>query len=139
MAARRAVNGSAPLVLVVENDESTREMYVEFLAYSGFRVAQAKYADEALEKARTLQPSVITTCIGLQNGDDGCELCQRLKSEDTTRRIPVLVVTAWALGGHVERAKRAGCDAVLLKPCAPTTLVSEIRKYLGADSRLSAL
>ena len=130
MAARRAVSGSAPLVLIVENDQSTREMYSEFLAYSGFRVAQAEYADEAVEKARTLQPSIITTSIGLQKGDDGCALCERLKSEEITRAIPVLVVTAWALGGHVERAKRAGCDAVLLKPCAPTTLVAEIRKYL---------
>jgi CheY-like chemotaxis protein len=114
-------------------------MYSEFLAYSGFRVAQAEYADEAVEKARALQPSVITTAIGLQKGDDGCGLCQRLKSEDATRSIPVLVVTAWAMGGHVERAKRAGCDAVLLKPCSPATLVAEIRKYLGDDSRVSRL
>jgi CheY-like chemotaxis protein len=106
-------------------------MYSEFLAYCGYRVAEAEYADEAVEKARTLRPSIITTSIGLQRGDDGCALCERLKSEDVTRRIPVLVVTAWAMGGHVERAKRAGCDAVLLKPCAPTTLVAEIRKHLG--------
>jgi CheY-like chemotaxis protein len=67
----------------------------------------------------------------LQKGDDGCALCQRLKSEDATCGIPVLVVTAWAMGGHVERAKQAGCDAVLLKPCSPATLVAEIRKYLA--------
>ena len=130
MTVRRAVSGNAPLVLVVEHDQSTREMYSEFLAYCGYRVAQAEYADEAVEKARTLRPSIITTSIGLKKGDDGCALCERLKSEDITRGIPVLVVTAWAMGGHVERAKRAGCDAVLLKPCAPTTLVAEIRKYL---------
>jgi CheY-like chemotaxis protein len=130
MAARSEVSDGAPLVLIVDNDENTREMYSEFLSFSGFRVALAEYADEAVEKARALRPSIITTSIGLQKGDDGCALCERLKSEDTTRAIPVLVVTAWALGGHVERAKRAGCDAVLLKPCAPTTLVAEIRKHL---------
>ena len=131
MASGHEVSGIAPLVLIVENDESTREMYSEFLAFSGFRVALAQHADEAVEKARTLRPSIITTAIGLPKGDDGCALCARLKSQDTTRGIPVLVVTAWVMGGHVERAKRAGCDAVLLKPCAPTTLVAEIRKYLG--------
>ena len=130
MAGKRAASGNAPLVLVVENDQSTREMYSEFLVYSGYRVAQAEYADEAVEKARSLRPSIITTSIGLKKGDDGCALCERLKSEEITRSIPVVVVTAWAMGGHVERAKRAGCDAVLLKPCAPTTLVAEIRKYL---------
>src|SRR3977135_4531659 len=115
MTAKRAANESAPLVLIVEQDHSTREMDGEFLAFSGFRVDLAEYADEAVEKARALRPSIITTSIGLQKGDDGCALCERLKSDDTTRAIPVLVVTAWAIGGHVERARRAGCDAVLLK------------------------
>jgi CheY-like chemotaxis protein len=131
MTAKRSLNESAPLVLIVEQDQSTREMYAEFLAFSGFRVDLAEYADEAVEKARKLRPSIITTSIDLQKGDDGCALCERLKSDAATRTIPVLVVTAWVMGGHVERAKRAGCDAVLLKPCAPTTLVAEIRKHLG--------
>jgi CheY-like chemotaxis protein len=55
MTARRAVNESAPLVLIVEQDQSTREMYAEFLAFTGFRVDLAEYADEAVEKARTLR------------------------------------------------------------------------------------
>jgi two-component system, cell cycle response regulator DivK len=131
MTMRRPVTESAPLVLIVGHDQTTREMYAEFLTYSGYRVALADAAEEAVEKARQLHPSLITTSIGLQNGDDGCVLCERLKRDDDTGTIPVVVVTAWALGGHIERAKRAGCDAVLLKPCPPTTLLSEIRRYLG--------
>ena len=130
MAIRPEVPQIAPLVLIVDHDQQTREMYTEFLTYSGFRVAQAKRADEALDKARTLSPAIITTGISLMDGDDGCHLCEQLKNEDGTRAIPVLVVTAWAMGGHVERAKRAGCDGVLLKPCQPTMLLAEIRRLL---------
>src|SRR5438105_3415137 len=121
---------SAPLVLVVESDQQTREMYTEWLNYSGFRVAEATHADEAFEKAHSLNPSIITTGIGLLDGPDGCVLCERLKGDDGTKQIPVLVVTAWAMGGHVERARRAGCDAVLIKPCPPTVLLSEIQRLL---------
>jgi two-component system, cell cycle response regulator DivK len=122
-------NGT-PLVLVVERDEPTREMYREWLSYSGFRVAEAESATEALEKAHLLRPAVITTGIGLSDGDDGCMLCDRLKHDDATKSIPVLVVTGWAMGGHVERARAAGCDGLLLKPCPPAVLLSEIQRLL---------
>jgi CheY-like chemotaxis protein len=121
---------SLPLVLVVDHDAQTREMYAEWLSFSGFRVAAAAQVDEALEKAHTLRPSIITTGISFKDGDDGCVLCDRLKHDDSTKAIPVLVVTAWALGGHVERARRAGCDGLLLKPCPPTTLLAEINRLI---------
>jgi len=113
-------------VLIVEDDDHTREMYAEWLIFSGFRVAEAKNGPEAIEKARELRPEVITTDIGLQAGMDGCQLTESLKSYAHTNHIPVIAVTAWAMGGHVERAHRAGCDSVLLKPCLPETLLAEI-------------
>jgi two-component system, cell cycle response regulator DivK len=130
MAAARAVSESSPLVLIVEQDRHTREMYAEFLLYSGFRVAEAEQADDAWQKVNQLRPAIVTTGIGLPEGHDGCELCERVKTDATTSDIPVVVVTGWVMGGHIERAKRAGCDAVLLKPCPPSTLVSEIRRLL---------
>jgi len=131
MRATRAVSEkNSPLVLIVDRDKPTREMYAEFLSYSGFRVVEAELAEDALQKVKQLQPSIVTTGIGLLNGDDGCRLCERLKSDAATSKTPVVVVTAWVMGGHVERAKQAGCDAVLLKPCPPSTLVSEIRRLL---------
>jgi two-component system, cell cycle response regulator DivK len=122
-------NGT-PLVLVVERDEPTRDMYKEWLSYCGFRVEEAATATDAIDKAHTLHPAVITTGIGLLDGDDGCVLCDRLKHDERTKSIPVLVVTGWAMGGHVERAREAGCDGLLLKPCSPTALLSEIRRLL---------
>jgi CheY-like chemotaxis protein len=117
------------LALLVENDGDTRDMYAMWLAYSGFRVAQAATADEAIKKAHRLHPNVITTDIGLSGHGDGCTLCERLKADASTRRIPVIAVTAWAIGGHVERARRAGCDSVLIKPCLPADLLAEIQRF----------
>jgi two-component system cell cycle response regulator DivK len=105
-------------------------MYNEWLTSAGFMVAEAGAADEAFNKAHILKPSIITTGIGLEDGPDGCVLCEQLKHDDSTKEIPVVVVTAWALGGHIERARKAGCDAVLVKPCPPNLLVSELNRLL---------
>ena len=119
------------LALLVEDDESSREMYAEWLEFSGFRVAQAASVDEAMEKALRLHPHVITTDTGLHGSSgDGCELCQRLKADDRTRSIPVIAITAWTMGGHIERARAAGCDSVLIKPCLPEDLLAEIHRLL---------
>jgi CheY-like chemotaxis protein len=126
----RTASPLAQLVLVVENHDDTRAMYTQWLAFSGFRVAQASSGPEALEKVRTLRPDIITTDIGLTGGIDGCQLTETLKSYAHTHRIPIIAVTAWAMGGQVERARRAGCDAVLTKPCLPETLVAEIQRLL---------
>ena len=121
---------ATPLVLLVEDHEQTREMYAEFLAFSGFRVVEAESVDDAMEKALRLQPQIVVTDLGLGNGGDGCILCQRLKAEKSTRGIPVIAVTAWTMGGHTERAQVAGCDAILIKPCLPEELLAEIQRLL---------
>jgi two-component system, cell cycle response regulator DivK len=124
------VSASSQLVLIVEDDQQTREMYAEWFVFSGFRVVQATNGVEAIEKARTLKPDVITTDIGLKGGMDGCQLTESLKSYARTNKIPVIAVTAWAIGGYVERARQAGCDAVLIKPCLPEALLAEIQRLL---------
>lgn len=118
------------MALLVENHGDTRLIYAGWLAHSGFRVVEATSVDEAFLKARQLQPSVVTTDIGLDGDGDGCLLCERLKGDPRTRNIPVIAVTAWALGGHVERALSAGCDSVLIKPCSPDALLAEIHRLL---------
>jgi len=104
-------------------------MYAQWLLFSGLRVAEAATVDEAIAKAVQLSPHVITTDMGL-HGAEGCALCERLKADERTREIPVIAVTAWAIGGHIERAKEAGCDVVLIKPCLPEELLTEIRRLL---------
>jgi CheY-like chemotaxis protein len=120
----------SPLALLVDHQE-TREMYACWLQYSGFRVAEASTAEEALQLVFLLHPDVIATGVGLSGGDDGCALCEQLKRDERTRAIPVIAVTAWALGEQFERALMSGCDSVLVKPCLPEDLLKEIRRLLN--------
>ena len=119
-----------PLILVVDDYQDAREMYAEYLQFSGFRVAEAKNGNEAVEQALALKPDLILMDLSL-TGMDGWEATRRLKADETTRHIPIVALTAHAQAGASERAKKAGCDSCETKPCLPDDLVVEVRRMLS--------
>ena len=120
-------------VLLVDDYPDAREMYSEYLAYSGFDVIEAENGMEALTKAAEKAPDIILMDLSLPVMD-GWEATRRLKADDRTASIPVVALTGHALAGISEGAKRAGCDAFVTKPCLPEDLVKEIRKVLNDSS-----
>jgi two-component system, cell cycle response regulator DivK len=120
----------APLVLIVEDDPSTRVLYKDYLTNCGFRIVDAHNGNQALAKARELRPNVVLTDLAVP-GMDGFEFCRALQQSDMTRTIPVLAVT-----GHSEyleqpdRFRQAGILHVLTKPCAPDVIEAELRRLL---------
>jgi CheY-like chemotaxis protein len=119
-----------PLILVVDDYQDAREMYAEYLQFSGFRVAEAKNGNEAVEQALALKPALILMDLSLP-GMDGWEATRRLKADETTRHIPIVALTGHALAGASEGAKKAGCDSFVTKPCLPDDLVVEVRRMLS--------
>jgi len=119
-----------PLILVVDDYQDAREMYAEYLQFSGFRVAEAKNGNEAVEQAFALRPDLILMDLSLP-GMDGWEATRRLKSDDATRHIPIVALTGHALAGASEGARKAGCDSFVTKPCLPDDLVVEVRRMLN--------
>jgi CheY-like chemotaxis protein len=119
-----------PLVLVVDDFADNREMYSEYLTYSGYDVIEAKNGKEALEAAQAQAPDIIIMDLSLPVMD-GWEATRRLKADDRTRRIPVVALTGHALAGHSQGAREAGCDSFLAKPCLPDQLVAEIKRMLA--------
>lgn len=126
--------GTAPLVLIVDDDRSTREMWREHLAHAGFRTADAHNGFQALEKAQELLPDAVLTDLAVP-GMDGFEFCHALQRSAATRQIPILAIT-----GHSEylddpdRFKRAGILSVLTKPCDPDIIVRELRRLMNGHA-----
>ena len=128
---------ASPSVLLVEDDQDGRRLYTEWLTDAGFRVDQAHNGLQALERALGSQPDVVVTDLDIP-GIDGFELTRRLKRDRRTRDIPVLAVTGYAgFASDPGRALRAGCDAVLPKPCSPDDLETAIRALIEERSRQS--
>jgi CheY-like chemotaxis protein len=123
-------NETNQLILVVDDYQDAREMYAEYLQFSGFRVAEARNGNEAVEQAFALKPDLILMDLSLP-GMDGWEATRQLKSDERTRHIPVVALTGHALAGASEGARKAGCDSFVTKPCLPDDLVIEVRRMLG--------
>jgi CheY-like chemotaxis protein len=121
---------NAPLILVVDDYQDAREMYAEYLQFSGFRVAEARNGNEAVERAFALKPDLILMDLSLP-GMDGWEATRRLKADKTTKDIPIVALTGHALAGASEGARKAGCDSFVTKPCLPDDLVVEVRRMLS--------
>jgi CheY-like chemotaxis protein len=119
------------LILVVDDYQDAREMYAEYLQYSGFRVAEAKNGNEAVTQARSLRPDLILMDLSLP-GMDGWEATRVLKADDATKHIPIVALTGHALAGASEGARKAGCDSFVTKPCLPDDLVVEVKRMLNA-------
>jgi two-component system cell cycle response regulator DivK len=118
-----------PLVLVVDDFTDNREMYAEYLSYSGYEVIEATNGEEAIEAAQARMPDIIIMDLSLPVMD-GWEATRRLKADERTRGIPVVALTGHGLAGHSKGARDAGCDSFLAKPCLPDQLVAEIERIL---------
>jgi CheY-like chemotaxis protein len=122
-----------PRVLLVDDYPDAREMYTEYLEYSGYDVVQAANGMEALQRALDATPDIILMDLSLPVMD-GWEATRRLKADQRTADIPVIALTGHALAGISEGAKKAGCDGFVTKPCLPEDLVKEIRNVLDSPS-----
>ena len=118
---------SSALALLVDYDDSTRQMYAEYLKRAACEIEEATDGREGLAKAISRRPSVIVTGTRLP-GMNGFELCRLLRRDVLTQSIPIVVVTGSANTSDIEHARTAGADIVLLKPCLPEILLREIRR-----------
>jgi len=118
-----------PLILVADDDMSTRELYGYYLSEKGYRIAVAGDGQEALIKSAELKPDLIVMDLSMPNVD-GEAASGILKSDASTRQIPIVLLT-----GHADDNPPAGranhCDGRLMKPCSPKDLLSEILRVLS--------
>jgi len=120
---------AAPVVLLVEDHQSSADGYAELLAGAGYRVARAKDGYEALAKVSQEPPSVVLLDLKLPKLD-GWELLQRLKADAAIASVPIIVVTGDSLPTHHEMARSRGAVAVLSKPIVPGELLTVVRDAL---------
>jgi len=119
------------VILVVEDDEMSRDMVSRRLVKLGYVVLMAANGHEALEIARTQKPDLILMDVCLP-GIDGVEATRLMRADLKTARIPVIALTALNTAVDVRRAIQAGCNDYETKPVAIGRFNLKIRKLLPA-------
>ena len=102
-------------ILVVEDHELSRKLLEVRLEIEGFAVVATNRAEAALDIARDQRPDLILMDIQLP-GISGLEAIKCLKSDDRTKDIPIIAVTAFAMSYDKPRILATGCDGYLAKP-----------------------
>ncbi|RYE93614.1 MAG: response regulator, partial [Myxococcales bacterium] len=110
-------------VLVVEDDRQTLFLYEKYLRGSGFAVIPARTVEQAREVLKGVKPAAIVLDVMLE-GESTWAFLQDLKTGETTRTIPVLVVTVTS---REEQARALGADEFFLKPMERDLLLGKLR------------
>jgi two-component system cell cycle response regulator DivK len=116
-------------ILLVEDNEMNRDMLSRRLIRKGFDVVMAIDGEQAVALAQSELPDLILMDMSLPV-IDGWEATRRVKSADSTSRIPIIALTAHAMAGDREKTLNAGCDDYDTKPIEMPRLLEKIETLL---------
>jgi two-component system, cell cycle response regulator DivK len=122
-----------PRVLLVEDNEANRDMLSRRLARRGYEISIATDGRQGIAAAQAEQPDLILMDMNLPE-IDGWEATRLLKSQSTTRHIPVIALTAHAMVSDRQRALEAGCDDYDTKPVELSRLLSKIAALIERET-----
>ena len=131
---------SAKTVLLVEDDPDTRLIYSTMLEQAGYRVIQGRDGTEGVELAREHVPDLIVMNLVMPR-IDGLSATELIRANPATATTPIIACTAFLHEDGADMAQDAGCDGYLEKPCEPTRLVCEVKRFLDdieADAPIPA-
>jgi DNA-binding response OmpR family regulator len=126
---RSPVAATRPLILIVDGDPDTRSLYRAIFPPEHYAIEVADDGAEALGKAICWCPDLIIMEAQIPR-IDGFELCRLLRADAMTRAVRIVMVTAAAQPADRIRAKTAGADAIIVKPCNCEEVVAVARQVL---------
>jgi CheY-like chemotaxis protein len=110
-------------ILIVDDDDGIRRLIAATLEdVSGYRMSEAADGEQAVQRAREVQPSIVFLDIDMPRLD-GIETCRRLKSEPSTADATIVMLTGDSDKDAELSARRAGADLFLTKPFSPLHLL----------------
>jgi DNA-binding response OmpR family regulator len=119
----------APVVLVVEDDPTILQLLDVNFEMEGFVVLRAEDGEQGLALAVESSPDVVVSDVMMPKMS-GIELVQAMRANDSTRSIPVILLSAKAQGTDVRNGLDAGADDYVTKPFEPLDLIDRVNAVL---------
>src|SRR6266545_449985 len=120
---------SPPRILIVDDNETNRDILVTRLGTHGYELTQAADGEEALAAAKEQLPDLILLDVMMPKLD-GVEVCRRLKGDPNLPFMPIILVTAKTDSKDVVAGLEAGADEYLTKPVDQAALVARVKSML---------
>jgi DNA-binding response OmpR family regulator len=119
-----------PVILAADDDEDILELVTFRLERSGYTVVQARDGEEAWRLALDEKPDLAVLDVMMPKLN-GFELTRRLRAEEATSRIPIILLTARAQDVDLQQGFDAGADDYIRKPFSPQELRARVQSILG--------
>jgi CheY-like chemotaxis protein len=116
-------------IMIVDDEADIRDLVKRVLKSEGYDVLEAANGQELFQVLTSHRPDLILMDV-MMPSMDGYELCRRLKSNETYRGIPVVILTVLATAASLRKGLDAGAAAYLTKPFDPNVLGDKIRALL---------
>ncbi len=120
-------------ILVVEDNDLSRELLCDWLEAEGYQVTSASALDQAFDAIKKLPPDAVL--LDVQLGDqDGLSMASWMRRQPTLSHIPIIAVTAHAMVTEQERISQAGCNACVPKPIDFKELTKQLQQWLAVPA-----
>jgi len=116
-------------ILIVEDNEMNRDMLSRRLERKGYEVVMAEDGQKGVDMSKSENPDLILMDLSLPVMD-GWEATSTIKSDDNTKDVPIIVLTAHAMAGDREKALEAGADEYDTKPIDFKRLLGKIKDFI---------
>ncbi len=126
---------SDPLILVAEDERDIRDLIVFTLQLDGFNVIEVPNGEEAVNKALEMVPDLILMDVRMPKMT-GYEACKLLKSEEKTKNVPIVFLSAKGQETEISAGLDLGAEEYFLKPFAPDELSGRVNKILTKYGKL---
>ena len=117
-------------ILLIEDNQFNRKIVRDLLARQPYDLLEAHDGEAGVAAARRDRPDVIVMDVQLPKLS-GLDATRAIRADPDTAKIPIIVVTSFALSGDDKKAMDAGASAYLAKPYSPRQLLDTIRKMAG--------
>jgi two-component system cell cycle response regulator DivK len=119
-------------ILIVEDEPRNLKLFSDLLTRFGYEIFQATDGEMGVESSRTTKPDLILMDIMMPRMD-GLEATRIIKADATTKHIPIVALTSFAMKGDRERTLEAGCNAYIAKPVDIQELLKAVSGFLGTS------
>jgi DNA-binding response OmpR family regulator len=124
-------------ILIAEDEADIRRLITYILQYAGFQVIEAWNGREAVDKALAEAPDLVLLDVRMPRMN-GYDACRALKAQESTRRIPVVFLSARGQEAEIKQGLELGAEEYILKPFAPDELYRRVEGILGRMARQNA-
>ncbi len=125
------------LVLVVDDEDLTRQMISMFLSLDGLETVEAENGIEALEQVARHHPDAIILDVMMPEMD-GVTVCEKLRADPATAAVPILMLSGRSQPGAEEEGLAVGANAYMKKPMDPKEMLVILKEIMGIPAPIDA-